>query len=143
VVTQALSQETLLPKLKLLTLSIERRFDQRGRRKVLLFLDLIEDDLAAIATASHLTDHSLRKGLSGVPEKLEFVLYPGDAFWRFVLPQDLVMTLPATASLVHRANKAELAAIRERNHARFAMHETADLVRCHSYGLPVLLQKGM
>src|SRR5690606_6584886 len=142
-VAQNLGQEALLPRLKLLALAIERGFDQRRGREVLVLVDLVKDHLAAITASAHLTNHRLRQRLGRIPEELKLVLDPGHTLRRFILPQNLVMALPAAAGLVHRTDEAEPAAIGQGDDTRLAMHEAADLVRRHPHGLAVFLQEGI
>ena len=109
----------------------------------LVIVDLDELDLAPIAAPMHLADHHLRQRFGGIPEEVEFFLDPRHAFWRFVLPQDFVVALPAAARLVHRPNEAQPAAIRQGNHAGLAVNKAADVVRRDAHRLPMLSEEGI
>ena len=90
-----------------------------------------------------LPDDHLRKRSSRIPQKLELFLNPGDAFGGLVFPQYLVVSLPAAAGLIHRADEAQLAAVSQLDDSRLAVHEATDVVGSHAHGLTMLLQEGV
>ena len=64
----------------------------------------VHDGVELAGAAADLLDHRVGERLSPRPKMLEFGLEPGDAFGRSVLPDEVIVLIPALASLV-QANR--------------------------------------
>ena len=69
---------------------------------------LLEADLDAIGDALDLLDDGVGQRIGVLPERVELLLDPGDAFRRRVFPEDLVVLGKGALGLVDRAEEAGL-----------------------------------
>ena len=86
---------------------------------------LLETDLHAIGNALDLLDDGVGERVGVLPERVELLLDPGDAFRRGVFPENLVVLREGALGLVDRAKEAGLRSVGGLDDSRLAVDEDA------------------